>query len=199
MSAAKKTPSKKGGKPQKGGSKKPEVKKEDFAKKAVKEIKHQKEVKTSTRKGTVARELVRIAGIDIDGYLSLDRALRAIKGIGMRTSKTFAYEFEKKTKIPYNTLIGNIPPEQDELLTSIVMNPSIPDWMVNRKRDLYDGKTKHITGSDLIFTIREDKQRLSRIKSRRGMRLQAALPVRGQKTKSNFRRKQGVVGVVKKK
>lgn len=185
------------GKPQKG-AKKPE-RKEDFAKKAVKELRQQKEVRSFHRKGTVERELVRIAGIDIDGYLSLDRALRAIKGIGMRTSKTFAYEFEKKTKIPYNTLIGNIPPEKDELLTSIVMNAEMPEWMVNRKRDLYDGKTKHITGSDLIFTIREDKQRLSRIKSRRGMRLQAALPVRGQKTKSNFRRKQGVVGVVKKK
>lgn len=187
------------GKPQKGASKKPEPKKEDFGKKAVKEVKQQKEVRAVNRKGHVERELVRIAGIDIDGYLSLDRALRAIKGIGIRTARTFAYEFENKTKIPFNTLIGNIPPERDELLTNIVMQANIPEWMVNRKRDLYDGKTKHITGSDLIFTIREDKQRLSRIKSRRGMRLQAALPVRGQKTKSNFRRKQGVVGVVKKK
>ena len=54
------------------------------------------------------------------------------------------------------------------------------------------------SGSDLIFAIREDKQRLSRIKARRGLRLLAGLRVRGQKTKSNFRRKLGVVGVTKK-
>lgn len=170
-----------------------EVKKEDKSlkkqpQKEVKEVKHD-----------IQREIVRIAGIDLNGNYSIEKGLRTIKGIGMRTAKVLTYQFCEKVKLPINTYIGNIPQDKDDILTKIVLDCKLPEWMYNRKNDLYTGETKQITNSDLIFTLREDKQRLSRIKSRRGMRLLAKLPVRGQRTKSNFRRKEGVVGVVKKK
>jgi len=146
----------------------------------------------------VAREIVRIAGLDLNGNMRVDIALRKIKGVGLRVSRVLTKSFFKQANIPTNTLLGNIPSEKDEILNNLVSKIILPEWMVNRQKDLETGDYIHLTGSDLIFMNREDRQRLSRIKSRRGMRLLVGLPVRGQRTKSNFRRKMGVVGVVKK-
>lgn len=168
--------------------------------KDVKEKKESKrpEVKVEIKKVHVAREIVRVAGIDLDGNMKVDMALGTIKGIGYRSAQVLANQFFEKAKLPKKILLGDIPNDKDELLSDIVLKIKLPSWMTNRQKDLYTGEDLHLTGSDLIFSIREDKQRLSRIKSRRGMRLQAGLRVRGQRTKSNFRRKMGVVGVVKK-
>jgi len=152
----------------------------------------------SVKKANVSREIVRISGVDLNGNLRIDRALTNIKGIGIRSAKVLSFDFCKKVNLPQNTLLGNIPAENDEILSDIVSKCELPFWMTNRQRDIYSGESKHLIGSDLLFNVREDKQRLNRIKSRRGMRLQAGLPVRGQKTRSNFRRRQGAVGVIKK-
>jgi len=154
--------------------------------------------KKQINKSEVAREIVRIANVDLNGNMTVARALDSIKGIGYRTAHVLAQDFFAKTKLSPKTLLGNIPAEKDEILNSLVTKIVLPKWMNNRQKDVYSGKDLHLIDSDLMFINREDKQRLSRIKSRRGMRLQAGLRVRGQKTKSNFRRKMGVVGVVKK-
>lgn len=153
--------------------------------------------KFTASKKQCEREIVRIAGNDLPGGITVSRALQRIKGIGIRTSKVYAGLFEKQTKVPREILLGNIPAETDEVLASLITSGVLPGWMVNRRRDLYSGENVHTIGADLMFSVREDKQRLSRIKTRRGLRLLAGLPVRGQKTRSNFRRKQGAVGVVK--
>jgi len=140
----------------------PKESKEERAKREAQKKEQEKKVEPSKKVG-VNREIVRIAGVDLNGNLRIDRALTSIKGIGIRSSKVFAYNCCK------------------------------------RQNDSYTGKSKHLIGSDLLFSVREDKQRLSKIKSRRGLRLQAGLPVRGQKTRSNFRRREGVVGVMKNK
>jgi small subunit ribosomal protein S13 len=99
--------------------------------------------------------------------------------------------------------LGKIPSDKDELLSNIIRDPAkykIPTFVFNRQKDIYSGKDRHIVNADLAFEKREDLQRLSKIKSRRGLRLLAGLPVRGQRTKSNYRRKGGkVIGVEKKK
>ncbi len=172
--------------------------KEEVVVKQEKKESKRPEQKVHERKTIVAREIVRIFGVDLNGNYKIDSALRNIKGIGYRTANYLANDFYTKAKLPKNTLLGNIPSDKDEILTGIVEKINVPEWMSNRKRDLYTGESTHLTGSDLIFAIREDKQRLSRIKARRGLRLLAGLRVRGQKTKSNFRRKLGVVGVTKK-
>jgi len=170
-----------------------------------KEVREQKkaqnkevEKQAQSKKLNVNRESVRIAGVDLDGNLRIDRAITSIKGIGIRSAKVLVFNFCKKANLPQNILLGNIPQEYDNLLNDIVTKGELPSWMTNRQRDIYSGANRHVIGADLLFSVREDKQRLSRIKSRRGMRLQAGLPVRGQKTRSNFRRGQGIVGVVRK-
>ena len=52
----------------------------------------------------------------------------------------------------------------------------------------------------LLYSLMTRKKEKGKIKSYRGLRLQKRLPVRGQRTRSNFRRSKGkVVGVKKKK
>ena len=67
----------------------------------------------------------------------------------------------------------------------------------NRRKDYETGDSIHGYGSDLDFLQMNDKKRLQKAKSYRGLRYHARLPVRGQRTKSNFRRGKSL-GVAKK-
>ncbi len=149
------------------------------------------------------RKIVRIVDTDLNGETSISNALIKIKGINRRIAKIIAKTFEKQSGVNAETKLGKIPSDKDELLSNIIRDPAkykIPTFVFNRQKDIYSGKDRHIVNADLAFEKREDLQRLSKIKSRRGLRLLAGLPVRGQRTKSNYRRKGGkVIGVEKKK
>jgi len=71
--------------------------------------------------------------------------------------------------------------------------------MLNRRKDYEDGTDKHIILGDLKFTKDNDIKRMKKIKSNKGYRHAWGLPVRGQRTKSNFRKNKGKVTGVKKK
>ncbi len=147
------------------------------------------------------RYIVRIANKDLDGNLPVYRALTAIKGIGNRMAGMIAIQFEKQTGIALDTKLGEIPEEKDRELEKLVYNPEtagIPEWALNRKKDLETSLTTHAVGADLDLRLRKDLQRLSMIKSYRGLRHMWGLPVRGQRTKSTHRGKGPVVGVTKK-
>ena len=147
------------------------------------------------------RFIVRIANKDLDGKTPIYRALTGIKGISTRMSRMMALAFEKDHKVAFDTPIGHMPENLDAELEKVVMNPQavgIPDWAVNRQKDRDSGKTWHAVMADLALENRKDLQRLSMIKSYRGLRHVWKLTVRGQKTKSTHRGKGGVVGVKKK-
>ena len=78
------------------------------------------------------------------------------------------------------------------------LSQSLPKWMRNRKKDYLTGKDIHLIGTDLDLSQREDIKRQKIIKSYRGVRHSAGLPVRGQRTRTSFR-KGATVGVVRKK
>ncbi len=59
------------------------------------------------------------------------------------------------------------------------------------------GKDKHLTGNELKLQKEFDIRFLKKIKCYRGMRHAYGLPVRGQRTRGNFR-KGAAVGVMKK-
>ena len=147
------------------------------------------------------RLIVRIMNKDLDGNLPIYRALMKIKGLGHRMSRIIAYEFEKNCKIPYDQALGSIPEEMDEKLEEIVSNPekfNIPSWLYNRRKDYETGKNMHQVMVDLDFSIRKDIERMKKIKAYKGVRHMYGLPVRGQRTRSSFRKRGATVGVVKK-
>jgi len=66
------------------------------------------------------RYIVRIASMDLNGSLSIERSLRGIKGIGHRMAGIIANEFEKQTKVSSQKLIGELPEDFDSKLEEIV-------------------------------------------------------------------------------
>ncbi|KIO25336.1 hypothetical protein M407DRAFT_75872, partial [Tulasnella calospora MUT 4182] len=69
----------------------------------------------------------------------------------------------------------------------IMQNPlqyKIPQWLLNRQKDIGDGKHQHILANNLDSKLRDDLERLKKIKAHRGLRHFWGLRVRGQHTKT---------------
>jgi small subunit ribosomal protein S13 len=144
------------------------------------------------------KHVVRIAGRDLPGYMTLSQGLDLIFGINNRISDSINKIYTKKTKKIIKK-IGYLNDEDIEIIQEILDNLDkyVPNWLLNRSK-LREGGSKHLIMADLKLAQRKELQRLGQIKSYRGLRLQWGLPVRGQRTRSTFRRS-GVVGVSKKK
>ena len=143
-------------------------------------------------------KLIRILSKDIPAHKSVYAGLTLIKGI----SWAFSNAICKKLGISRNKKIEDLNKEEIREIEGFVDEGNVRGFLVNRRKDLDSGADKHLIGSDLNLQKEFDIKRLKKIKSYKGARHAAGLPVRGQRTKSNFRRnrkKSGAVGVSKKK
>jgi small subunit ribosomal protein S13 len=139
--------------------------------------------------------LVRILNRDIEGKLNVYVGLTKIKGIswGLANAICKVLKLDKKRKI------GSLSKEELESISEFVKHPKIPTYLLNRRLDIETGENKHLTGNDLELQKEFDIGRLKKIKSYRGLRHAVGLPVRGQRTKSHFRKnKKKGVGIKKK-
>jgi small subunit ribosomal protein S13 len=140
------------------------------------------------------KHLVRIANTDLDGNASLSKALTKIKGVGFMYSNMIC----SLTGIEKNKKAGNLAEEDIKKIESALTSPSkfnVPEWMLNRRKDVEDGTSKHLVSGNLLFTHENDIKMLKKIRCYRGVRHTSGLPVRGQRTKSNFRRNKGKVSL----
>lgn len=145
------------------------------------------------------KHIVRVLNTDLEGAKSLKNSLRKIKGMGF----IFANAVCSLSRIDKNKCTGELTEEDVKKLESIIKNPlesGIPNWMLNRRKDYETGEDHHLVSTDLAFTKDNDIKRLKKIKAYRGVRHMFNLPVRGQRTKSNFRPTKGKVhlGVARK-
>jgi small subunit ribosomal protein S13 len=140
--------------------------------------------------------LVRILGRDIRGDKKVAVGLTLIKGI----SWAFSNALCKILKVDKQKHIQELSKEELEAIETFVKDPSLPGYMKNRQKDYEDGEDKHLSGADLKLQNEFDIKRLRKIKSYKGVRHGANLPVRGQRTKSNFRRnrRNAATGIKKK-
>lgn len=139
--------------------------------------------------------LVRILSKDIEGKLKVFVGLTKIKGI----SWAFANAMCKKLKLDKNRKIGSLTKEEIESIGAFVKKPEVPNYLLNRRRDFETGEDKQNIGNDLDLQKDFDVSRLKKIKSYRGQRHSLGLPMRGQRTRSHFRRnKKKSVGIKKK-
>ncbi len=145
------------------------------------------------------KHIVRIANTDLKGERNIEIALRSIKGVDFM----FANMVCVMSDIDRNKKTGDLNADEIKKLNEIISDPlkhGAPLWMLNRRKDYQDGKMKHITSADLTFTQDNDIKRMKKIRSYRGVRHSVGLPVRGQRTKANFRKNKGKVHLgVKKK
>lgn len=139
--------------------------------------------------------IVRLAETNLDATRPVADALRSIKGVGFNLARSIAKETGLRGK-----KLGDLTEKQQKDLEKTVKglsDSSIPEWMLNRRKDIETGEDRHLVASDLELTQRMDINRMKKLKTYRGIRHSRGLPVRGQRTRSSFR-KGKIVGVKRK-
>ena len=144
------------------------------------------------------KQLVRIANTDLKGEKKIINSLRNITGVGFMFSNMIC----ELTKIDPNKKTGDLSDKEISLIEQVLRNPvnsGAPSWMLNRRKDVETGADMHVLTNDLIFVKDNDIKLMKKIKCYKGVRHIRGLPVRGQKTKSNFRKNKGKVTGVKRR
>jgi len=142
--------------------------------------------------------IVRMASHDLRGEWYVTHALSRIKGIGNR----LAHIICNIAEIPLNVRIGFITNQEIEKIESIIQDPikfNIPSYMVNRQKDIITGENLHVHANDLAIALKNDTDRMKKIRSYKGIRHQLGLRVRGQRTRTTGRQAGKSVGVSRKK
>jgi len=143
------------------------------------------------------RGIVRIGEVDVEGDKKIRNALLKVKGIGKSLSKAIPIA----AGLDPEAMIGSLNDEQIKKLEDVMRNLEkygIPYHMFNRRFDPRTGEHKHLIGSELKLAVKFDVDLMKKIRCYKGIRHELGLPVRGQRTRSSFR-KAATVGVIKKK
>ena len=139
------------------------------------------------------KHLVRICNTDLEGEKQTNYALTKIKGISFNFANAICTSLNiKKTK-----KAKELTEQEIKKIEQQIQTPNLPTWLLNRRKDFATGKNKHLITSKLELQKELDIKRLQSIKSYRGLRHAWGLPLRGQRTRSNFR-KGSALGVKKK-
>jgi small subunit ribosomal protein S13 len=141
------------------------------------------------------RQIIRILNTDLPGSVGIKNGLSKIKGIGANLSHTICVKMGLDPLKKVNSFSND---ELKALEIKLKEMEGIDNWMLNRQKDFDSGENKHLLTTNLNLTFQFDKKRLQKIKSYRGLRLAAGLPVRGQRTKAHFRKGGKAVGVKRK-
>lgn len=95
-----------------------------------------------------------------------------------------------KADVDLHKRAGELTQEELERIVTIMQNPTnykIPAWFLNRQKDQVDGKDYHVLANNLESKLRDDLERLKKIRAHRGIRHFWGLKVRGQHTKTTSR------------
>ena len=136
--------------------------------------------------------MIRILSTDIPVNKSVYVGLTRIKGISWGFSNAIC----RSLKIGRSKKIKDLNEQEIEKISSFVKNVKLPDFLMNRRKDFETGKSSHLIGGDLDLKKEFDIKRMRKIKSYKGVRHILGQPVRGQRTKSHFRKNKsvGVIG-----
>ena len=139
-----------------------------------------------------AVSLIRILSTDIPGNYSIYSGLTKIKGVSWAMSNAVCISLN----IDKNRKMTDL--NQDELsrISAFIKNPKVPEWLLNRKKERETGVSRHLISTDLDLARDFDIRRMKKIKSYKGWRHALGQPVRGQRTRSHFR-KGAAIGVAK--
>lgn len=148
-----------------------------------------------TQEKRYEEKVIRILSEDIEGGMKIYPGLAKIKGVSWGVSNAVC----KKLDMDKNRKIGSLTQEEIKKISEFIKNPKIPKYLLNRRKDFSTGEDRHLVGSDLELQKDFDIKRLKKIKSYKGIRHGAGLPVRGQRTRGNFRKNRRKGAGIKKK
>lgn len=136
------------------------------------------------------QKLIRILNTDVNGTKALVFALQAIKGI----KHSFANAVCSKLKLDKYYKAGKLDDETIKRIEEVILKPQkydLPKWLYNRRKDPETGEDKHISVTDVKLVPENDIKFMKKIKIYKGIRHMYGQPVRGQRTRSNFRKNKG--------
>ena len=132
--------------------------------------------------------IVRLLNTNVQGGARLLHALTDVKGIGKRMAKAIV----EVSGIDYQKKCGELTPEEQDRIKVIAEKPAhfgIPVWFLNNLKDRETGKNEHLLANNLMQKQHVILDRLKKIKCVRGIRHYLGYKVRGQRMKSNGRRR----------
>lgn len=99
------------------------------------------------------QHILRVLNTNIDGRRKIAFAITAIKGVGRR----YAHVVLRKADIDLTKRAGELTEDEVERVITIMQNPrqyKIPDWFLNRQKDVKDGKYSQVLANGLDNKLR---------------------------------------------
>ncbi|XP_051042532.1 40S ribosomal protein S18-like [Phodopus roborovskii] len=94
------------------------------------------------------QHILPVLNTNIDGWRKIAFAITAIKGVGRR----YAHVVLRKVDIDLTKRAGELTEDEVERVVTIMQNPrqyKIPDWFLNRQKDVKDGKYNQVLANCL--------------------------------------------------
>jgi small subunit ribosomal protein S13 len=123
--------------------------------------------------------------------------MSSVKGVGRRLARAIV----EAAGLNPDQRTGFITDNDIAKIEEVLDEPSkfgIPNWMLNRQKDMATGENKHLIGPDLDFQLKMDIDHMMKTKSWKGIRHGLGLKVRGQRTRCSGRTGR-TVGVTRKR
>jgi len=132
------------------------------------------------------KSIVRIVSTDIPGNCTVYHGLTKIKGI----SWSFSHAICNVLGIDKKRKIGSLTEQEIANISELLKHPEtkIKSVLLNRRFDIATGKDRHLITSELDLQGGFDIRNMKKIRSYKGWRHALGLPVRGQRTRSHFRK-----------
>ena len=146
------------------------------------------------------RGIVRIAGKDVKGEVTLVRSLDAVRGIGHTMAAAAARVIDRELSLKPDMRVGDLTEAQVEKIDKILYTLheyGVPKFLLNRRSDFLTGTDRHVIMNDLIFENTQDIEREKKLFTWIGYRHTYGQKVRGQRTR-NTGRTGMAVGVLRK-
>jgi len=152
--------------------------------------------KNIPKKETRTEGFVRLLEVDIPSHCTVYGGLLRIKGIGFSLANAICNFLD----IQKNKRFNELSQEEISKLNSFLSTQlqKFPPFLLNRRNDRETGQDMHLLLTKIDLAKEFDIRRMKKIKCYKGIRHSLGLPVRGQRTKSHFR-KGAAVGVQKAK
>ncbi len=138
--------------------------------------------------------LIRIMNTDINTNYNMAYGLARIKGVGYMFSNAICVTL----KLDKNRKIGSLTETEQKKIESFLSDVTkfdLPVWLLNQRKEYQTGEDMHLVSKDIDFNLLQMRRREAKTKSYRSLRAKAKLPLRGQRTKSNFRKSKAIAAM----
>ncbi|KAI7865036.1 40S ribosomal protein S18 [Spinellus fusiger] len=129
------------------------------------------------------QHIICLVNTNVDGKNKITTALTSVKAVGCCFSSIAC----KKANVDLNKRAGELSNKELECIVTILQNPAqykIPNWFLNRQKDIVNGKNSQAISNVLDTKLHDDLECLRKIHAHHGLCHYWGLYVHGQHTKT---------------